>query len=37
MLIDAGNNPDGVEVVNYIKTQGIKKLDIVIGTNVSLI
>jgi competence protein ComEC len=33
MLIDAGNNPDGADVVNYIKEQGIKKLDIVIGTH----
>lgn len=33
MLIDAGNNKDGSEVVKYIKDQGIKKLDYVIGTH----
>lgn len=33
MLIDAGNNADGADVVNYIKGQGVKKLDIVIGTH----
>jgi competence protein ComEC len=33
MLIDAGNNPDGEDVVNYIKGQNISKLDYVIGTH----
>ena len=33
MLIDAGNNADSDAVVNYIKSQGISKLDIVIGTH----
>lgn len=33
MLIDAGNNPDGDDVVNYIKGLGIKKLDVVVGTH----
>lgn len=33
MLIDAGNNDDGNFVVNYIKNQGISKLDYVIGTH----
>ncbi len=33
MLIDAGNNEDRSTVVNYIKNQGISKLDIVVGTH----
>lgn len=33
MLIDAGNNADGDLVVDYIKDQGIKKLDYIIGTH----
>lgn len=33
MLIDAGNNPDGPLVVNYLKKQGITKLDYLIGTH----
>jgi beta-lactamase superfamily II metal-dependent hydrolase len=33
MLIDAGNNDDSNLVVNYIKSQGISKLDYVIGTH----
>lgn len=33
MLIDAGENDKGESVVNYIKKQGIKKLDYVIGTH----
>ena len=32
-LIDAGNNDDGQEVVNFIKSKGITKLDYVIGTH----
>ena len=32
-LIDAGNNDDGQEVVNFIKYKGITKLDYVIGTH----
>lgn len=33
MLIDAGNNNDEKLVVNYLKKEGIKKLDYVIGTH----
>lgn len=33
MLIDAGNNGDADTVVNYIRQQGISKLDYVIGTH----
>ncbi len=33
MLIDAGNNGDADTVTNYLKTQGVKKLDYVIGTH----
>jgi competence protein ComEC len=33
MLIDAGNNDDSNLVVNYIKSQGISKLDYIIGTH----
>ena len=33
MLIDAGNNADGKDVVDYITSQGISKLDYVIGTH----
>ncbi|KYH29222.1 MULTISPECIES: ComEC/Rec2 family competence protein [Clostridium] len=33
MLIDAGNNEDSDLVVNYLKKQGITKLDYVIGTH----
>lgn len=33
MIIDAGNNADGELVVNYIKQQGISKLNYVIGTH----
>ena len=33
MLIDAGNNEDGEQVVNFIKNKGIKKLDYVVGTH----
>lgn len=33
MLIDAGENNKGNEVVDYLKSQGIKKLDYVIGTH----
>lgn len=33
MLIDAGNNDDDTTVVNYIKAQGISKLDVLIGTH----
>jgi competence protein ComEC len=33
MLIDAGNNDDDTTVINYIKSQGISKLDVVIGTH----
>ena len=33
MLIDAGNNEDGQDVVNFIKNKGITKLDYVVGTH----
>jgi len=33
MLIDAGNNDDGKTIINYIKKQGVKKLDAVIATH----
>lgn len=33
MLVDAGKNEDGVNVVSYIQQQGITKLDYVIGTH----
>ena len=33
MLIDAGNNEDGDNVVEFIKSKGITKLDYVIGTH----
>lgn len=33
MLIDAGNNEDGNLVVNYLKNQGVEKLEYVIGTH----
>lgn len=33
MLIDAGNNDDGADVVHYIMSQGIRKIDIVVGTH----
>lgn len=33
MLIDAGNNEDGGDVVNFIKEKGITKLDYVVGTH----
>jgi len=33
MLIDAGNNDDGEEVVKYLKSQNIKKIDYLVGTH----
>lgn len=33
MLIDAGNNEDGENVVNFIKSKGVTKLNYVIGTH----
>ena len=33
MLIDAGNNADGANLVEYLKEKGVKKLDYVIGTH----
>ena len=33
MVVDAGNNSDGGNVVNYIKRQGVSRLDFVIGTH----
>ncbi len=33
MLIDAGNNDDGRDVVDYLTSQNISKLDYVIGTH----
>ncbi len=33
MLIDAGNNEDGDDVVKYIKSMGIDTIDVLIGTH----
>jgi competence protein ComEC len=33
MLIDAGNNGDGKKVVTYLKSQGVEKVDVLIGTH----
>jgi competence protein ComEC len=33
MLIDAGDNQKGIEVVNYLQSQNIQKLDYLIGTH----
>lgn len=33
MLIDAGENSDGTIVVDYLKAQGVDKLDYIIGTH----
>ncbi|MGI6119228.1 MAG: ComEC/Rec2 family competence protein [Desulfosporosinus sp.] len=33
VLIDAGNNPDGPDVVNYLKSQKVKELAAVIATH----
>lgn len=33
MLIDAGNNDDADTIVDYLKEQGVKKLEYVIGTH----
>lgn len=33
MLIDAGNNKDGQKLVNYFKSLGINKFDIIVGTH----
>lgn len=33
MLIDAGNNDDGVMIVEYLKSMGISKIDYLIGTH----
>lgn len=33
MLIDAGNREDDKTVINYLKQQGVKKLDVIIGTH----
>jgi len=33
ILIDAGNNEDGDNVVSYLKEKGIKKIDVLIGTH----
>lgn len=33
MLIDAGNNPDGKLICNYLNTLGITKIDYLIGTH----
>lgn len=33
ILIDAGNNQDGDLVINYLKNEGIKRIDHVIGTH----
>lgn len=33
MLIDAGNNADGETVVSYLKSQGVKQIDVLVGTH----
>ena len=33
MLIDAGNNENGTDVVNFIKEKGISKINYLIGTH----
>jgi competence protein ComEC len=33
MLIDAGDNSHGQQVVDYLKSMGIKQLDIIVGTH----
>jgi beta-lactamase superfamily II metal-dependent hydrolase len=33
MLIDAGKKEDGSKVVNYIKSQGVQKIDALVNTN----
>lgn len=33
MLIDAGNNDDAGQIVNYLKDQGITRLDYLVGTH----
>ncbi|MGI6286184.1 ComEC/Rec2 family competence protein [Neomoorella humiferrea] len=33
ILIDGGNNDDGIKVVNYIKSQGVKELAAVVATH----
>lgn len=33
MLVDAGDNDYGSQVVNYLHSQGVKELDIVVGTH----
>lgn len=33
MLIDAGNNDDGDDVVSYLKMCGIEKVDVLVGTH----
>ncbi len=33
MVVDAGNNGDGADVVNYLKGLGVKQIDFLIGTH----
>ena len=33
MLIDAGKNEKGADVVEYLKEEGIDRLDILVGTH----
>ncbi|MBE5963926.1 MAG: MBL fold metallo-hydrolase [Lachnospiraceae bacterium] len=33
MIVDAGNNDDGTMVVNYLKSEGVTRLEYVIGTH----
>ena len=33
MLIDVGNNEDGMNVVDFLKSKGINKLDYIVGTH----
>lgn len=33
MLIDAGNNEDGINISNFLKSEGISKIDYLVGTH----
>ena len=33
MLIDAGNNEDGVNISNFLKSEGVSKIDYLVGTH----
>ena len=36
MLIDAGNNEDGTNISNFLKSEGISKIDYLVGTHADL-